>query len=287
MFVGFFIILLNSSWRRRTEPRSFLNIRWKRLSAVDFGAPVNFNVLIGFRNIHFVAQSTQIRRSIKHYVNHGSRPSSVILPYHDIRYYGDDVLNPAKLHLPVIYPTHFTATGYGIRSLTNEELSHCFGIESWNGTVHVPPIPPMQVLHVLIRHLPGGSEGPLPFHTNKWPTSALSSKSSTATWIPSINSFLPHTWMDTTIDNSTAVKSDDAEVPTSLWNSRISLVFPHHSSASLDNLRSLVLMWQIRRIFKEIVLFMTSTFGKSWVTNLLTFRKQITGIVCKAGGMVI
>ena len=51
------------------------------------------------------------------------------------------------------------------------------------------------------------------------------SEEAEATWIPSLNKFLPHSWIDESQISTKAAKNDDSAVPTSMWDQRITLLY--------------------------------------------------------------
>ena len=56
--------LLNSPWRRRTEPHTVGNISWRCPLAQDFGAQVEYRILLSLRGLDLNWSGTKIRRTI-------------------------------------------------------------------------------------------------------------------------------------------------------------------------------------------------------------------------------
>ena len=127
-----------------------------------------------------------------------------------------------------------------------------------------------------LARLPGTDGGSV--HSDKlaW-TSPVVSDGTLALWIPQVSQFLPHSWMDMAQDVSIAVKNDKATVPMSLWNNRCSLIFPHHSLKSLEVLRHIIKRRQVRNLILELLSFLKSNFGHSWVNSLYEARSKARG----------
>ena len=246
---------------------------------------MDYVVLIGWRGFEVTSSGGDIRRYIKHFINYSVRPSIVHLPYDKPCYSGNDILLPSKMNQPVLYSTHLSATGYGLRPFLQDELAAMFGFSNWDLRFKFFAIPPMHILITLIQEIPGSKGQPLPSNCFNW-TNDSPSSISTSTWLPTINKYLCHSWMNTSADNTKAVKSDDAGVPISLWDSRCTLVFNHHSSTSLHSFRRLLLSKQVVKIYLEIRSYMSATFGANW-SELLTKARQAqvnNATISNAGG---
>jgi hypothetical protein len=70
-----------------------------------------------------------------------------------------------------------------------------------------------------------------------------------------------------------AAKGDDADVPTSLWDRRITFIFPH-AQRSLDWFRNRILFLRGRALYKEFVSYLSSTYGSSWSQQLYLGRSH-------------
>ena len=278
--------LLDSPWRRRSLPSPINNVKWKRLSATQFGAPVQFTILVGWRGFDLNIQDTKIRRSIKNFIDFSIRPRSTSTQPVD-SYTDSDLLVPDMLSKEIFYSTHFSATGHGCRSLTNKEKAACFGLEEWNNTKTFHSLPPLQVVAKLISGTPSSHEGaPVPKIYN-WTCPPVSTKSSSS-WLPTIGRHLPHAWMEISGDFTKAVKEDSAAVPTSLWDLRCTLPYNNYSPSSLARLRLLLHCKQVRQLYMEIKAYLSSLYGPSWALSLVQAKQANTkrpNLVGHAGGV--
>jgi hypothetical protein len=90
----------------------------------------------------------------------------------------------------------------------------------------------------------------------------------TKTWLPTLQKFLSHEWIDLEKVTDDAAKRDDAAAPVSLWNRRISLVLPC-TDEDLDGWRRLLLQRHnlaFGRGFRKYMLEWTSMvrLGAPW-----------------------
>ena len=115
----------------------------------------------------------------------------------------------------------------------------------------------------------------VPSHIQSLTPTLFPKRSSThQTWLPSLACFLPHSWVDLEFVTDKAVKRDDAEVPTSLWDTRITLLFPG-SSRALGFMRQWLLNKQRRLLTAELRSYLSFTFGFSWCSQLIHHRQQL------------
>ena len=77
-----------------------------------------------------------------------------------------------------------------------------------------------------------------------------------------------------TFDVVKAAKADNADIPKSLWNRRITSGFSSHTPASLDHLRELLVVRMVRKLYQELKLFLEKTFGVHWFDGLTAARQQ-------------
>ena len=107
------------------------------------------------------------------------------------------------------------------------------------------------------------------------------------TYFPSIQKSLPRDWCDLNISLSQkATKSDDAIVPKQLWNNRIIKIFPL-ASKLLEPLRKVLLRYIVRKLYRELVVFLAEHHDLAWKSYLdhrasrylILFKKQLGG--CK------
>ena len=185
--------------------------------AHHFGAPIDFQRLLGARNTNVIWNETKIRISILKIINYGIRPKSTQALPPDNCYQDSDLLNPKYLLQPVFYATHFSASDFGMISLTSSEIDSCFGLMNWSDTHKFLVLPPLQTLDIVLRSLPSFNTPELVPNSLHWSRSSTSPVSSSS-WLHTVRQHLSYSWMHLEGDFSHAVKSDNANVPISLWN---------------------------------------------------------------------
>jgi hypothetical protein len=184
------------------------------------------------------------------------------------------LLHPFALQEEVLYRSSFTATGWGSRPLSPDELGMAFGFPSWlqhDGLgASSFPLVPIQILDGCLR-------GVLPRVTAKQllPPIALAPKSVTSnkTWLPRVQKFLSHDWIDASVVTSKGSKRNDAAPPTQLWDACCLLVFPHLASL-LPLLWTCLMRRTVYCLFKEFCLFMHEHYGSNWASALVLLRSQ-------------
>jgi hypothetical protein len=163
----------------------------------------------------------------------GDRKSSLSL---------EDRIHPDYLGKSVLYPTHYLATGWGARSLSCNELGTAFGLPAWAGLSYLQPdqvfpFVPIQVMDGCLKGILSSSPKTTPLQT---PLPREVIPTSEQTWLPRLQKFLPHSWVNANLVTAKAVKQDNAGVPTHLWDKHCTLVLPHVGPA-LGQLRRLLL----------------------------------------------
>jgi hypothetical protein len=93
--------------------------RWLGLRHHTFGGVTKFQSILGTNIPDFAPVRTALRRTIRHVIDYGIKPSWAN-PSRDQKSMLslDDRLHPDYLTKPVLYPTHYSATGWGSRSLS-------------------------------------------------------------------------------------------------------------------------------------------------------------------------
>jgi hypothetical protein len=103
--------------------------------------------------------------------------------------------------------------------------------------------------------LPIGALGPL-IGTPTW------------TWLPLLQKYLSHELVDSSLATNKAVKRDDADVPSHLWNQRCLLVLLHLGMA-LPILQEHLSNWVVHDITWELCAFLVCQHGLDWLVRLL------------------
>jgi hypothetical protein len=208
-----------------------INMSWTILRHSTFGGPTSARALFGKMNIDMTPVTTTLRRSISHFLDYSIQPHSSSSKDIPTCYSGDDLLNMDQVQKPVRYQTHFSCTGWGKRPLSFDELGVALGLSlRLRGT----QLPPTALPHIPIQIMDGVLQGAFNAIRKQVPTdkvtlgkqSAPKAKHQTRTWLPALGEFLSHDWINPDLVTDKAAKSDDAEVPTSLWDQRITLIYP-------------------------------------------------------------
>jgi hypothetical protein len=208
-----------------------------------FGGVTNFQSILGTNLPEFEPVRTTLRHTIHHVIDYGIKPSwANPLGDQNSTLSLEDCLHPLELGKLVLYPTHYSAMGWGARTLSTDELGIAFGLAAWARasslqTIQIFPFVPIQVMDGCLKGLLSSSPKLTPLHT---PLPQIVKPLSEQTWLPHLQKFLSHTWVDANLVTAKAVKRDNAGVPTHLWDKRCTLVLPHVGPA-LDRLRRLLL----------------------------------------------
>ena len=73
------VLLLNSSWRKRGNPKPYGKVRWIVMGPETFGGGVEIKALVGFVGWTVKMENDGLFRTIRHYVDHGLKPETPIL----------------------------------------------------------------------------------------------------------------------------------------------------------------------------------------------------------------
>jgi hypothetical protein len=125
-------LLTDSHWPYKTI--GCKRIPWFRLRHVSFGGTTNYVALLGLPNIHLKPHTTTLRRNIGHILDHGIRPNNWSLAKSSSC---PDPMTPQSrldtnhLGRELLYQTHQTASGWGLRSLTPDEVGIAFGLPAF------------------------------------------------------------------------------------------------------------------------------------------------------------
>jgi hypothetical protein len=203
-------------------------------------------------------------------IKHSEQPK----PLHEdvLGVYHESCLSePNDLEQRILYPTtHVTYTDWGSRSLTKSEFADAFDLPLW--------CPWNAAITVLIKICLEILQGFLVQHATELPEAAniLTVKSVPSipkhTWLASLQCFLPGSLAVPALISVKAAKADDAKVPTSMWNDRITLVRPHWTPSQFDLMHRLLFCRQCHRLYLEFIGYMAQRYGHQWLTTLMRMR---------------
>jgi hypothetical protein len=108
-----------------------LGLRWIRISHGRVGGVTNHHIWVGVRHLKDWQLAPRVSRSIGHIICHAERPRPCPREADFAHCTTQDTLQRALLRRPVVYPSHFSYTGFGKRALTGDELCSAFDIPNW------------------------------------------------------------------------------------------------------------------------------------------------------------
>jgi hypothetical protein len=151
-----------------------------------------------------------------------------------------------------------------------------FGLPAWARlpTLDLEQIFPCVPIQIMDACLKGILQVSTPTNQFLTPAPGQTPVAASQTWLPRIQRFLPHSWIDSALVTKKAVKRDDAGAPTQLWDQRCTLVFPHVSSA-LESLRHmLVRVLASHNMVDKFRAYLTETYGADWLALLHQGRER-------------
>jgi hypothetical protein len=105
---------------------------WRNISHQRGGGVTTKVGLFGFFRLGEWTLDNKVGRESDHILNYSLRPAPMELKTVSDRHYTiSDCLRRKELSLPVLYATHWCASGYGRRSLSVKELSSAFDLPLW------------------------------------------------------------------------------------------------------------------------------------------------------------
>jgi hypothetical protein len=248
------------------------SLRWSRFRHETFGGVTQFQAMVGSNIQDFNPCRTELRRTLRHVVDYGLKPKwapapSLGKPSSELSL--NDRLHPSDLGRSILYHTHYSATGWGIRQLSVDEIGIAFGWPAWARAFTMTlgpffPSIPVQILDGCLQGILKSTPRHDPLQTPMPQPGALVASS---TWLPGIQKFLPHSWIDPDLITDKAAKRDDAGVPVHLWDKRCTLVLPHVTPA-LDTLRFWLTRGLTTRLWREFHAYLCEVHGEDWRVSL-------------------
>jgi hypothetical protein len=192
--------------------------------------------LFGSQGVLAQPTETELRRLLGHIFDYGLRPepvTSIDPADHPGAMMLDHILHPSDLGRAVLSPTAFYASGWGIRPLTADKLGIAlvFPLGCVRGGLSdlAFPIVPVQIMDACLWSVLQVKTFVSPLVPV--PTVRLDD-TPTSTWLPALQKFLLHSWIDKSTISSKAVKHDNAAVPTAMWDQRVTLLYPEWDGAT-------------------------------------------------------
>jgi hypothetical protein len=172
--------------------------------------------------------------------------------------------------LPVVFHSYATHANWGYRKLSHKETAHAMdvpvrlvndstGLAVWvarHAAGLVFPLKPLQMATVQDDPVQPADEHP-----------------SLVTWLPCVQRELSHAWALADAVLAKALKADNAQIATGMWDKRVSLVLPWNHT-NMAGLRRLVFgRWQ-RSLRREFHTHMCSTYGSARLDRVLECRRR-------------
>ena len=224
---GVHIFWMSHSPRRC--PSDLLSLSWSRVSHCKVGGVTDARGTFGVSaSSPDILLKPDIQRTLSHVLKHSIRPRPCDPDLRDSHYDPSDLLSLSFPHRPILYPSFMSRTGWGVRSLSEEELSVCFELPSfvpWDYRF-LRDIVPIQLFRSVLDHvtdhiLPSSPPPKRVLRSTPGHDVGMS-PTSTDAWLPSIGRWLPGSWADAVIA-SKAVKSDNSPIDFKPWRRRIQL----------------------------------------------------------------
>jgi hypothetical protein len=214
------VLLTDSHWPYKTS--SCKIVPWFRLRHVSFGGTTNYVALLGLPNTQVKPRTTTLRRNIGHILDRGICPNNWSLTKASACL--DPMTPQSRLdtnHLgrELLYQAHQTASGRGLQALTPDKVSIAFGLPAFQrlgGFAMVFfPLVPLQIMDGILKAYGREKSHQTPLRT-PMPGPALSDEKQS--WLPLIQRFLSHDWIDPSLVTSKAANADDAGIQQSVWD---------------------------------------------------------------------
>ena len=238
-----------------------------------------------------------VLRTIGNIIDHGIRPDPSKPTPLSTHYIPSDrlLISEAGICVPVVYPTHFTFTGYGSRALTFSELALSLDLPVWvaknddlmRQVVESKTLFTIVPLKFLITGLdsqlkmirPVIRDAPVIGDSESLATSigmkrlVLALEEERGDWISSLGIWLPPDWASQELVSDRAAKDDDALIANGMWDLRI-IPLLGGNPKTLEVLRSFGNRCWNRNAYKSFCSYLQRHYGKDWVSQLATLRQQ-------------
>ena len=269
------IRLLLTEGRRPPKDLRVSSVQWFSLAHSRAGGVTTSRGLFGLSGLPPDSFPPDLKRTIGHVLKHSIRPKPCSLNMKQPHLMTSDLLPISNVTLPVVYPTHFSHTGWGMRALSDAELAAAFEIPSfipWQA-VYATGIVPTQITRLVIEriltHLPASHPSEVPERVVRQRIQASDANNTAIAdeeWLPDLQCYLPGSWTDTSISDR-AVKADGASIDFFPWHQRISLVLPcsNHTLEVFE--RFAMRRWRLS-IVRSFFSYLATAYGRQWLELL-------------------
>ena len=217
-----------------------------------------------------------LTRSLGHVIKYSIRPR-VCDPNGGVEtcYTRDDLLSLSFPRRPVLFPTHMSRTGWGMRPLDNSELLACFELPdyiAWQDRF-LRDIVPLQLFRSVIDSVLGDISYDAPRRSPALTATPIPNGASRdVIWLSKVGRWLPGSWADAYISDK-AVKSDNAPIDFRPWNRRIQLVLPCLINTIQTFERFASRRWRFN-VCRSLFAYLRYTHGLEWIHALCRQTKR-------------
>ena len=270
------IFITENTTRCKHIPQGF-----SRLSHSQVGGASTYQLLYRYLHEEHTPKLSILRRSLGDFMDYATPPSCTTTESMSLTYKGK--LPIRYIDRLVCYPTPFSPSGSGFRVLKVSELVKLFGLEGWTGlSPTLPSTLPLATFPLTPVHLLDALLQPLLLSL---PHDGISTSKLTLTppsihvesgytSLPQLQKQLPNDWYSNVEQFNISVKDDKAVPNESIWNKRITLVFPQVSVRALTALRHRVMTHLYIKLYKEFKAFIQCKYKSLWHSFQVKGRLQ-------------
>ena len=253
----------------RRIPTSCPNILWTRICHRKVGGVTEARGTFGIcSDGPAITLPPDLVRTLGHVLKHSIRPRACDADTSLEHYVASDLLSLSYPRRPILYSTHMSRSGWGMRELTDLELSSCFELPdfvNWDDRF-LRDISPIQMFRSVIECIMKRFTSPsMDLVMTASPTELPPPKrikQTDSTWLHDIGKWLPGSWTDAPIADK-AVKSDDAPVDFTPWHRRVQLVLPCSVVTINTFERFAARRWRLN-VCRSFCLYIKTTYGENW-----------------------
>ena len=142
-------------WRHdagRRTPMSTEACRWYSINHMSVGGPTNARATFGVAGFDVISLPRDLPRTLAHVVKHSVHATPCPAVLTEPHYTVHDRLRLGLTHLPILFETHFSRTGWGQRGLVDCELAAAFEVPEfvdWEPAM-VTEMAPLQLFRAIM-----------------------------------------------------------------------------------------------------------------------------------------
>jgi len=253
--------------------------RLRRFKHSSVGGATKLETFYSMLGIHKTPELSSIQRDISSYLDYSIREITPISSGATEFTHQFDRLHPNQLHAKIVVTSDFSHSGFGTRRLSQFELGAIYGVPSifFEALQHAEfTFLPVQILDSLL--LCGLD---LVTTSRKRARQMIPipkcSIDEAPTYLSALDRLLPPTWHQCDVTTQKAAKDDDADIDFNKWDLRILSLWPQ-ATALIPTLRSFLLRWQFRRLYKEYRLYLRRKFRIAYILRLFWYSRNYWGL---------